>query len=491
MKPVPVLSMFAFLAVVCAAGLASAATVSDEVRRLRTEANDLDAAAALAQEYLQANPELTSERQSVQFELGRTYYAAKQYDAALTTLRGLVADYSMTTLDKASDAFMVDDAQFYVGVIEHYFGDRAKGIEGYTKAIDDVPKSNRRAQALMLLAGVYEQDGEKAKALERFKQLVAEHPKSEQAPEAQLHVGHLLRADGKLDDAIAAFQRVAKDWPESKHAPMSLLNANRALMEQEIKSAEDANLSKEHVFSNEKPVQGNLKTLLEKYGDSEEIPQVMQDLINYYSNPAHLMYDPQARDKIRAAAAWLRQNKPETRQALRAVCEYAICGCSVADDPQEALAEMDDVMEMARASGDASLLFDVQFNKAHVLKLIGEVDKAREIWTQLLEVAPDDHTADEIRIMLIMLDPIEERLKEYQAIADDETRHRDTRSTALVFLAVDHFSEDRFEEALVAVNRVIADFSDTGAVAAAKDLRDRLERLVKVPIENRGDYVRR
>jgi TolA-binding protein len=477
--------LFVCLALICAGGGSRAATVSEEVARLRTEANDLDAAVALAQEYLQNNPTLTLEHQSVQFELGRTYYAAKQYGAALAALRGLVADYSMTTLDTTNEAFVVDDAQFYVGVVEHYFGDRAKGIEGYTKAIDDFPKSNRRSQALMLLAGVHEQDGEKAKALERFRQLVAEHPQSEQAPEAQLHVGHLLRADRKLDDAIAAFQRIPKDWPESKHAPMALLDANRVLMEQELSSAEHAQ-SEEQILKNEEAIQANVKLLLEKYGDSEQTAQIMQDLINYYRNPHHVRRDAEAAVKTTETVTWLLENRPSTRQGLRAICEYAVMLGS--EHSEEALAHLDWVIEIARTADDTSLLFDARFAKAQVLRRAGEKEQAREIWTELLELASDEHLADEIGIMIILTKPVEEGVAAFEQIAEDESRHSDIRSTAMLFLASYHKSEGRFEEALELAETVIAEFPETLNAGTAEKLRGQLRDLVRVPVKNRGNY---
>jgi TolA-binding protein len=478
------------LLLVAGSGPAHATTTADEVHRLRVEEEDLDAAIALAQQYLRGNPELDVERQRVHYELGAALYASKNYTAAAETFREVVSDYAVTALDKTADEFVVDDAQFYVGVIEHYFGDRAKGISEYGKLVNDFPESNRRAQTLLLLAGVHEQDGDGAKAMARFKQLVQEHPQSEQAPEAQLHVGHLLRADGKLTEAIAAFERVAKDWPESKHAPSGLLNANRGLMEEELTSAETSR-NEEQIRENEAAIKANVQLLLEKYADSDEIAQAMQDMLNYYSNPAHFLYDKEAREKVKAIVAWLRANRPETRQAMRAVCEYAIFRGVPAEDPEQALFELNHVIDVARESGDDSLLFDARFNKAHLLKMMGETDKARTIWTELLELASDEHLADEVRIMLIMLDPIGERLEEYAAFAADESRHIDNRSTALLFLAVDHYSEDRFEEALAIVDRIIAEFSEGGSVRGAEELRGHLVRLVKVPIENRGNYEER
>jgi len=489
MRSILALYILVCLGPVCAAGVAAAATVADEVKRLRTEANELDAAVTLAQQYLDANPELTLDRQRVHYELGATLYAAKDYTAAANAFRALVADYSTTALDKADEAFVVDDAQFYVGVIEHYFGDRAKGIEGYTEAIDDFPKSNRRPQALMLLAGVYEQDGEKAKALGRFKQLVAEHPKSEQAPEAQLHVGHLLRADGKLDEAIAAFQGIPKDWPDTRHAPMALLNANRTLMEQELKEAEASDVQKDDVICNEDAILANVKLLMEKYGKSEEVTQVMQDLINYYSSPVQLVRDSETLANVKPIVDWLREHKPGARQTLRATCEYAVM--LDRDHLDEALAELDWTADFAREANDESLLFDVEFARARVLSQAGRTDEAREIWTKLLERASTDHLADEIRLILVTLDPIEERLLKLDEIANDEQRQRDIRSTAMMLLAVDHYREDRYEEAKSLVDEIVANYADTVSVYAAKSLRDTLKGLLDVPIENRGDYVRR
>jgi tetratricopeptide (TPR) repeat protein len=478
------------IVVVLACAAAQAASVADEVKRLRTDEQDPAAAIALAEQYLTMNPALTLERQRVHYELGATQYAAKDYEAAAATFDRLVADYAVTTLDTSADEFVVDDAQFYIGVIEHYFGDRAKGIAAYEKAIDGFPKSNRRPQALMLLAGVHEQDGDKAKALARFEQLVAEHPKSEQAPEAELHVGHLLRDAGKLDEAIAAFERVAADWPESTHAPTGLMFANRALIAQEIGSVKNDG-NRDSFIANEATLRANVELLEAKYGDSDEMAQAMQDLINYYSNWHHFQVDPEFREKIQSAVTWLREHKAGSRQALRAVCEYALCVCAPNDDPQEAIFELDHVIAIARESKDESLLFDVQFNKAHLLKLMGETEQARAVWTGLLEVSPDNHTTDEIRFMLIMLEPIEKRLELYPAFAAEETGFRDLRAMALIFLAIDHRREGRYEQGLEIVETVLRDFADTGSVQAANMLKEQMTALAKAPIEHRGDYVAR
>jgi len=476
------------LVIVLGSASALASTTADEVRRLREEEQDYEAAMALAQQYLANHQELDLERQQVHFELGRAQYGAKDYDSALASLRALVGDYTVTSLDKTKEGFVVDDAQFYVGLIEHYFGDRAKGIEGYTKAIADFPQSNRRAHAMFNLGAVYLQDKRLDEGVSTYTALVDEYPDTDFAPEAQLHVGHALREQGRLSDSVAAFQRLAADWPDSPNAPTALLSSNRVLMAQEIASAEQAE-TEEAIVKNEVAIQANVHLLMTKYPDSDVIAQVMQDRINYYKNPRHWLYDKDAIAKAEAIVTWLRENKPGTRQGMRAVCEYAIMLSS--DKPDEALFWLDRLSETARTAEDESLLFDAQFAKGRVLKRIGQIEKAREVWTALVEVASDQHLADEIRIMLITLQPIEDRLEAYAQLARDEARHRDIRSTALVLWAWDHMSEDRFEEALELVDEVLAHYADTLSVEGAKSMREKLVSLVKVPIENRGDYRER
>jgi tetratricopeptide (TPR) repeat protein len=266
--------------------------------------------------------------------------------------------------------------------------------------------------------------------------------------------------------------------------------ANRALIAQEIGSAKNDG-SEEGFIANEATLKANLDLLKEKYAASDEMAQAMQDLINYYSNWHHFQFDPEFREKIGAIVTWLRETKPGTRQALRAVCEYAICVCAPAEDPEQAVFELDHVIALARQNKDESLLFDVQFNKAHLLKLMGETEQAKAIWTELLDAAPDRHTTDEIRFMLITLEPIEERLKLYEALAAEETGFRDVRSLALIFLAIDHRREARYEQSLEIVETVLRDYADTGAIKAANMLRGQLIDLVKVPIKHRGDYVER
>jgi len=481
------LSLMVFVCVAAAllAGTACSSETADEVRRLREDEKDYEAAIALAQQFLDGYPQLDVERQAVQFELGRAQYGAKDYAAALASLRGLVGDYSVTSLDKTAESFVVDDAQFYVGVIEHYFGDRAKGIEGYKNAIADFPASNRRAHALALLAGVYEQDGDAAKALTRFEQLVKEHPQSQQAPEAQLHVGHLLREGGNLNESIAAFERVAKEWPESKYAPSGLLNVNRALMAQELTSAERAQ-NGEQIRENEDAIKANVQLLLKNYPDSHEIAQAMEDVINFYSSPLHGQRDASSWAKARAAAAWLRENLPGTRQGMRAICDLAVV--EGGQHPDEALVQLDFLIDTARIAKDDSLVFDARFAKARVLKQAGRKDEAKEIFEDLLELASDEHLADEIRISLIRLKPREQRMAAYEGLADDETRHTDIRTMALLSMALLHMTEERYEDALPIVERVIAEFPETLNARTAEGMRDQLRELMEVPIHKRGNY---
>jgi outer membrane protein assembly factor BamD (BamD/ComL family) len=216
-------------------------TVAEQIRRLRRTENDPHAAIKLATQYLAANPALTMERQRVHFELAAAQLHAKDGDAALATFAKVVAQYEGLDLDLTSDEYRVDDAMFFVGVIQDGKGDRAAARKCLEAFIEQFPQSNWR-------------------------------------PRAMLDVGSRCIARGETEHGLELLQALVSQYPDSESAPSAIHDITRWLLSPE------ASVNEQSRAENVAAAHANLELLATKYGDAAQTTEAWSRVLRYHNN---------------------------------------------------------------------------------------------------------------------------------------------------------------------------------------------------------------
>jgi len=161
--------------------------VYEQVHQLRTTGQP-GAARALALDYLNAHPEPTAARQLVHYEYAATFYAEERKDEALAAFEQVATGYGSLGLDPASPDCKVDNAQFFVGVLNTMLGHLSEAYAAYMIVYDTMPTADCAVDALRRANGVL-RDQEKASMQEgvptvdrgvlieaNVQRLVTEHP---------------------------------------------------------------------------------------------------------------------------------------------------------------------------------------------------------------------------------------------------------------------------------------------------------------------------
>ncbi|MBN1918396.1 MAG: hypothetical protein JW889_10830, partial [Verrucomicrobia bacterium] len=225
-------------------------SVADQIRRLAIEGEDPQGAVAAALQYLAEHPEVTVERQRVHYELAATQFRAGDEAAALVTFRQIVAQYGNAAFDQAAGDYKVDDALYFISLLEDGAGTpegRAAAIAAKEALVAQFPTSNFRPRALIELGSMYienDEDRKPALGMARLRTLAQQHPDSEFAPAA-------IRT-------INAWLLDPRAWSDEQPEAECLAT-----------------------------VKANVGLLAAKYAGSIDTRQARQDLLWYYDTQSH------------------------------------------------------------------------------------------------------------------------------------------------------------------------------------------------------------
>jgi TolA-binding protein len=448
-------------------------SVYDQVHRLRTEKN-YDAAQTVARDFLTAHLERDNERQMVYFEYGLTLFDAQKWPEAGAAFEALVAEYADTALDPTAPDFVVDDAQYYAAVTQHYHGDKARGIALYEAFLQSFPESNRRPKALLMLAGAREQTGDLPGALPVFEQLVREFPNSEYAPEAQIHVGQICLGNKEYAAAAAAFEAIQARWPESKHVPTAVQFANRALIHQELDNWDPQNSGPDaRTIDNSTTIESNAAALVQARAQDPTCAGVLLDLLNYHSKRAWWNEVAVAAfpDKLRQVYGQMQVVAPGAPDTIRA--SLGIAHAIGRDDPNQAIALLDAARQDALTRGDASLYNDSEFVRAVLLSESGQHAQARQVWEGLLQRDQDPMFEGEVKLLLGCTYQgernFDQALLEFQAVSDDARYPDSVRATALAYQIAVLRQFQRYDEARRLLAEATAQYPNEASTDTARE----------------------
>ena len=117
------------------------------------------------------------------------------------------------------------------------FGDMEEGMNYFVKIVNDLPSTNRTAQALYSLSYLYDIAGDSVRALDLRNRLMKDYSDSEYAMEiarsqsmiladapAELMVQSEALTDGDPEKAIELYESVLKQYPNTRYAPVILLS---------------------------------------------------------------------------------------------------------------------------------------------------------------------------------------------------------------------------------------------------------------------------
>ena len=117
------------------------------------------------------------------------------------------------------------------------FGDTEEGMKYFVRIVNDLPSTNRTAQALYSLSYLYDISGDSVRASDLRNRLMIDYSDSEYAMEiarsqsmiladapAELMVQSEALTDGDPEKAIELYESVLKQYPNTRYAPVVLLS---------------------------------------------------------------------------------------------------------------------------------------------------------------------------------------------------------------------------------------------------------------------------
>jgi len=141
--------------------------------------------------------------------------------------------------DKDSTAILIElgeELYSYGELLSFHFNQPDSGIKIFERLVNEMPSSNRRAQALFSLAYLYRERNEPERAEHYVKQLVSEYPISEYAEKVSISSGleffdeaeEVLKeaetfSQDNPEEALVIYQAILKNYPSSRFIPLALL----------------------------------------------------------------------------------------------------------------------------------------------------------------------------------------------------------------------------------------------------------------------------
>ena len=314
------LMLVVLAALVLAAQAALATGAYEEIRALRIRARDYTAAIDRASKYLKRHSKFDNERQKVHYELGAALYAAERYDETLTAYRQLVGDYAGTKLDASAADFFVDDALYWIGMMQQRLGKRDEATTAYRKVVDRMPPYGHfkeppdcRARAMLQLGEMYaEKGGQVPGSYALYLTILEQYPKSKSAPVAKQRLAQMADANRTVSAAMAVYADVCHGDAVDMYSPAALLLAARTF------STRKTTLSKQLQEANAEYVWACVGTLFEHRAKSREASKALEVLMDFYWEDRR-----DSRADVQAVAERVFELYPDSSQASAAKLKVA------------------------------------------------------------------------------------------------------------------------------------------------------------------------
>ena len=180
-----------------------------------------DEAATKFEQYINSKPNDEAKLDDSTVRMGDSYYAASNYNKALTAYNKVIAD----------DGTGADYAFYQRAMSEGFLGRSTKKIELFNEFLQTYQKSSLRDDAYFELGNAYMQKGHNANALETFANLLQYHKSSSYVPKALLRQGLIYYNTGQDAKSIEKYQQVVRQFPNTSEAKEAVANARQVYID--------------------------------------------------------------------------------------------------------------------------------------------------------------------------------------------------------------------------------------------------------------------
>lgn len=382
-----------------------------QIRQLRG-AQDFVGARALAQQYLDAHPQLDPARQVIQYEDAATLYVEGRHAEALQAFQALPQAYAHLVLDPAETTAKVDDAQFFVGVLHDMRGERQAAYAAYMAVVDTWPGSNRAAESLKAAnvrlhalereaaeGGIELLDNE-SRILANVERLITQFPDEPKAGAALLDlIGYYNArvswkpevAGGLADHLQTVLAEMRKFSAGQACLPTALQRVNKALMWQEHANCFQTGERVRPLADDDhaKVVGENVASLMGDYSHTPECVEAVAQYAEYLLDRAWRGGTDGAalEEKMRTLHEFAQLTAPDTEQAW--IVGAHLAGAVTRTDAARAALHWDGLIKEALEHSWATSAFNAELGKARALSLAGREADARVMWQQQLAAIRD------------------------------------------------------------------------------------------------------
>jgi tetratricopeptide (TPR) repeat protein len=205
--------------------------------------------------------------------------------------------------------------------------------------------------------------------------------------DAQSLKAHLLETVGRTQEAYDAYLTVYAQ-AEGPRAVAALRAANLVLIGQERASE-----STGAVVDNAAAIEANAQRLLAEHPGAVENLEVLLDLVNFHADRPR--WNPGARASSKAkvvdTAGLMQSLAPDSALTVRATLQMA--EAVRPDDPERALALVDQIVQRAASLDDEGLRLDAQFTKGRMLEDARRPDQAYSAYLSIYTNNPTSERA--------------------------------------------------------------------------------------------------
>ena len=410
------------------------------IHTLRKVAGEYQQAADEAFAFLQGHQLKDIGRQKIYYEYGAALFQQKRFNESKAAFLALTAEYQNTTIDKASEDFLVDDAQFFAAMIEQNHGDKQKAFEGYKSVVVNFPKSNWRPNAIMTL-------------------------------------GDLAREKEKWDESLSWYNFLVKEYPNSPLAAKSLFWANRTYIHTDTKG------------DNSEKIQLNINHLVRYFPNEQVTVATLFDQLNYYLN--RYSYK-EAEAVARYIIVWF----PDSREANRAQVEFAELRVENHKDFDTALSWIEATIQRSLLENDYETYETSVISKAKILIQKGQYDGARKVVSDFLNTEKEDTTLLMEAESLVAYsyyreERYEHACKEFQRILKDYPRAESWAPFLKYYVALCFYECGDLDNAKKMFRKVVDDHPKDGWAKASSDyLQFAIPKMEKNKSTNTGAVKR-
>ncbi len=447
-----------FLACVIAPSTALSETseeLYERIHALRKVDGEHEQAANEALAFLQTHEPKDMIRQKIHYEYAAALFQQKKFADAKKAFLGLVSDYDGTALDKSSDDFMVDDAQYFAAMLEQNEGEK------------DVNK-----------------------AIAAYKALVENYPNSRWCPNALMTLGDLSRQKEEWSDTLDYYYRVADNHPDDKQlAPSALFWANRTLADYidngKMKKTDPEYKDVERV-DRQIEIRKNIERVKENYPESDKLPGMLQDYVVYLV----WRLDDKNKEELRTICYDIMEQYPETEYAEYArqelVDQMILWGS--AQEKKLAGDLVDESIVQALGEEDTGRAANFMYAKARLLMAQAKYQEARDVLEDALEEVPGVITY-EIKLQIAMTHYHQRQYAAareiFEGLAQDYEDAKDKKSMALFSIGLMYRSEKDYGEALKRFRAVADEFPELNAGTYAEKEIEYCEKALKLGAEEK------